>query len=134
MGKGQNMRLSFSYSFDSLHGSPLRDMSVKKSYNVRALPFIDTTMKHLTKLKLLSEDSPKTNFSAGCDSYDQSDNLFELKWRPNYSNKDRDPKSIYTKDLLCWAFQVARGMEYLSQKKAGYTTDKGRKLQKKIRT
>ncbi|XP_012350055.1 vascular endothelial growth factor receptor 1 isoform X3 [Apis florea] len=40
-------------------------------------------------------------------------------WRFNYRGdyKDHNLKPICTQDLLSWAFQVARGMEYLSQRK-----------------
>ena len=40
-------------------------------------------------------------------------------WRSNYRGdyKDRNLKPICTQDLLSWAFQVARGMEYLCQRK-----------------
>lgn len=40
-------------------------------------------------------------------------------WRSNYRGdyKDHNLKPICTQDLLSWAFQVARGMDYLSQRK-----------------
>ncbi|XP_012148216.1 PDGF- and VEGF-receptor related isoform X2 [Megachile rotundata] len=40
-------------------------------------------------------------------------------WRSNYRGdyKEHNLKPICTQDLLSWAFQVARGMEYLSQRK-----------------
>ncbi|XP_058810705.1 vascular endothelial growth factor receptor 1 isoform X2 [Phymastichus coffea] len=40
-------------------------------------------------------------------------------WRSNYRGdyKDGNLKPICTQDLLSWAFQVARGMEYLCQRK-----------------
>ncbi|XP_053989273.1 vascular endothelial growth factor receptor 1 isoform X1 [Hylaeus volcanicus] len=40
-------------------------------------------------------------------------------WRSNYRGdyKDYNLKPICTQDLLSWAFQVARGMEYLSHRK-----------------
>lgn len=40
-------------------------------------------------------------------------------WRSNYRGdyKDRNLKPICSQDLLSWAFQVARGMEYLCQRK-----------------
>ncbi|XP_031828557.1 PDGF- and VEGF-receptor related isoform X2 [Nomia melanderi] len=40
-------------------------------------------------------------------------------WRSNYHGdyKDYNLKPICTQDLLSWAFQVARGMEYLCQRK-----------------
>ncbi|KZC13755.1 Vascular endothelial growth factor receptor 1, partial [Dufourea novaeangliae] len=49
-----------------------------------------------------------------------SSNTFQTGWRSNYCGDDQDHnlKPIYNQDLLSWAFQVARGMEYLCQRKA----------------
>ncbi|XP_055298876.1 vascular endothelial growth factor receptor 1-like isoform X18 [Sitodiplosis mosellana] len=39
-------------------------------------------------------------------------------WRSNYQSDYKGPsRSVTTTDLLCWAFQVARGMEYLASRK-----------------
>ncbi|KAG7204953.1 hypothetical protein KM043_005341 [Ampulex compressa] len=47
-----------------------------------------------------------------------SNNSTQPGWRSNYRGdyKDHNLKPICTQDLLSWAFQVARGMEYLSQR------------------
>lgn len=48
-----------------------------------------------------------------------SNNSMQPGWRSNYHGdyKDSNLKPICTQDLLSWAFQVARGMEYLSQRR-----------------
>ncbi|XP_076749941.1 PDGF- and VEGF-receptor related [Xylocopa sonorina] len=48
-----------------------------------------------------------------------SNNSSQPAWRSNYRGdyKDQNLKPICTQDLLSWAFQVARGMEYLSQRR-----------------
>lgn len=39
-------------------------------------------------------------------------------WRSNYQSDYKGPRrSVTTTDLLCWAFQVARGMDYLASRK-----------------
>lgn len=41
-------------------------------------------------------------------------------WRSNYKgdyNYNKEARPISTSDLLTWSFQVARGMEYLANRK-----------------
>ena len=41
-------------------------------------------------------------------------------WRSNYRGDYRDEpdqQPLCTRDLLCWAFQIARGMDYLAKRK-----------------
>lgn len=40
-------------------------------------------------------------------------------WGSNYRGDYRDEleKPICTRDLICWAFQIAGGMEYLARRK-----------------
>ncbi|XP_029159072.1 vascular endothelial growth factor receptor kdr-like isoform X2 [Nylanderia fulva] len=62
-------------------------------------------------------DSQEINFSPdGCII---SNNSTQPAWRTNYPGdyKDQNLKPICTQDLLSYAFQVARGMEYLSQRR-----------------
>lgn len=65
-------------------------------------------------------DSQEINFSPeGCII---SNNSSQPGWRTNYPGdyKDQNLKPICTQDLLSYAFQVARGMEYLSQRRVNY--------------
>ncbi|XP_011299616.1 vascular endothelial growth factor receptor 1 isoform X1 [Fopius arisanus] len=62
-------------------------------------------------------DSQGVNMSP--DGMVLSNNSVQPAWRSNYRGdyKDSNLKPICTQDLLSWAFQVARGMEYLSQRR-----------------
>lgn len=47
-----------------------------------------------------------------------SNNSMQPEWRSNYrSDYKGTTRPVCTHDLLCWAFQVARGMDYLSSRK-----------------
>lgn len=48
-----------------------------------------------------------------------SNNSIQPEWRSNYRGdyREQSVKPICTQDLLCWAFQIARGMEYLASRK-----------------
>lgn len=55
---------------------------------------------------------------AGEDNPALSNNSTQPAWRSNYQSDYKGPKrSVTTTDLLCWAFQVARGMDYLASRK-----------------
>ncbi|GLV35679.1 PDGF- and VEGF-receptor related [Carabus blaptoides fortunei] len=56
--------------------------------------------------------------TGGEDSLILSNNSVQPEWRSNYRGDYKgDVRPISTHDLLCWAFQVARGMEYLASRK-----------------
>ncbi|XP_020798926.1 vascular endothelial growth factor receptor 1 isoform X6 [Drosophila serrata] len=46
-----------------------------------------------------------------------SNNSVQPAWRSNYKTDSTEAMSVTTVDLVSWAFQVARGMDYLSSKK-----------------
>lgn len=47
-----------------------------------------------------------------------SNNSVQPAWRSNYQSDYKGPsRSVTTTDLLCWSFQVARGMQYLASRK-----------------
>lgn len=47
-----------------------------------------------------------------------SNNSVQPAWRSNYKMDYKGPmRVITTTDLVCWSFQVARGMEYLASRK-----------------
>lgn len=69
--------------------------------------------------KTISSENPETS-SLGTESDDRSiaeDD--EPEWRCNYYGDYATAviKPFTTHDLICWAFQVARGMDYLASKK-----------------
>ncbi|CAH0548057.1 unnamed protein product [Brassicogethes aeneus] len=66
-----------------------------------------------TQMSSLSNNSePSEEFFLSNNSSIQPD------WRSNYKGDYKgNVKPICTKDLICWAFQVSRGMEYLASRK-----------------
>lgn len=47
-----------------------------------------------------------------------SNNSIQPEWRSNYRGDYKGTtRPVCTHDLLCWAFQVARGMDYLASRK-----------------
>ncbi|XP_051172490.1 vascular endothelial growth factor receptor 1-like isoform X2 [Leptopilina boulardi] len=55
----------------------------------------------------------------GTGEFSMSNTSSQPDWRTNYRGdyKDKNLRPICTQDLTSWAFQVARGMEYLSERK-----------------
>lgn len=54
----------------------------------------------------------------GEDNLVLSNNSVQPAWRSNYKMDYKGPmRSITTTDLVCWSFQVARGMDYLASRK-----------------
>ncbi|KRG02703.1 uncharacterized protein Dmoj_GI14251, isoform B [Drosophila mojavensis] len=51
------------------------------------------------------------------DDHVMSNNSIQPAWRSNYKTDSTEAMSVTTTDLISWAFQVARGMDYLSSKK-----------------
>lgn len=51
------------------------------------------------------------------DDHVMSNNSVQPDWRSNYRADNADAMTVTTTDLVSWAFQVARGMDYLSSKR-----------------
>jgi FMS-like tyrosine kinase 1 len=62
--------------------------------------------QHLFNLFLAEEDPMLSN------------NSEQPLWRTSYGMDYKGPaRPVCTSDLVCWAFQIARGMDYLSSRK-----------------
>ncbi|GJQ81452.1 Pvr [Trypoxylus dichotomus] len=100
--------LSRSFSVSSSHsqeGPPKEMMDYRSNYN---------GVMQTTEVTLVSM-SPSG--SQG-DEPLMSNNSIQPEWRSNYKGDYKgNVKPICTKDLLSWAFQVSRGMEYLASRK-----------------
>lgn len=51
------------------------------------------------------------------DDHVMSNNSVQPDWRSNYRADNAEAMTVTTTDLISWAFQVARGMDYLSSKR-----------------
>lgn len=61
-----------------------------------------------------------STFRAGSDGYLISKDMdVEPDWRSNYRGdyQNTTVRPIRTADLICWSFQIARGMDYLATRK-----------------
>lgn len=57
-------------------------------------------------------------FQLGEDNPVLSNNSVQPAWRSNYKMDYKGPaRTVTTTDILCWSFQVARGMQYLASRK-----------------
>ncbi|XP_017854588.1 vascular endothelial growth factor receptor 1 isoform X2 [Drosophila busckii] len=68
---------------------------------------VDTCATEATVMTTVPED----------DQLIMSNNSVQPAWRSNYRTDSTEAMSVTTNDLVSWAFQVARGMDYLSSKK-----------------
>ncbi|XP_060867787.1 vascular endothelial growth factor receptor 1 isoform X2 [Metopolophium dirhodum] len=89
--------------------------------------YLDYNIKSISKNPYYVNVPNKTNLSEKCDDSSTqigSDGYLvpdevEPEWRSNYRGdyKNLIVKPSCTHDLICWSFQVARGMEYLASRK-----------------
>lgn len=79
------------------------------------------------KINNTTEQREKKSTSVDPEGYMLPDEV-EPIWRNNYSGdyNSGDIEPLDTHDLLCWSFQVARGMEYLASKKVCSRNEKVR--------
>ena len=79
-----------------------------------------------TKANVTSHSSPSGNMRSDMSEMDSSgvfvtssSGQTSAGWRTNYRGdyRDQPTQPITTKDLICWAFQIARGMSYLAKRK-----------------
>ncbi|KAH8378483.1 hypothetical protein KR093_011649, partial [Drosophila rubida] len=68
---------------------------------------LDTCATEATVMTTVPED----------DHHVMSNNSIQPAWRSNYKTDSTEAMTVTTTDLVSWAFQVARGMDYLSSKK-----------------
>ncbi|CAH1182641.1 unnamed protein product [Phyllotreta striolata] len=67
---------------------------------------------------LVTGNTDVTTLTQGEDGVVLSNNSIQPEWRSNYKGDYKGKVNpISTKDLIAWAFQIARGMEYLASRK-----------------
>lgn len=70
---------------------------------------------------MLINRSLKSNIILGIEGEDNlvlSNSSVQPAWRSNYKMDYKGPvRTVTTTDLVCWSFQIARGMDYLASKK-----------------
>ncbi|XP_046651440.1 vascular endothelial growth factor receptor kdr-like isoform X2 [Daphnia pulicaria] len=105
--------------------SPMRSQSDSNDYNSGS-PTVATEMSFLS---MSPTGGRQSDLVEGVDSNghptltsipsNASGNHPYPPWRSNYRGDYRDlpEQPLCTRDLLCWAFQIARGMDYLARRK-----------------
>lgn len=69
-------------------------------------------------LKIYSSIYMYIDYIFGEDNLVLSNNSVQPAWRSNYKMDYKGPlRNVTTTDLICWSFQVARGMDYLASRK-----------------
>ncbi|XP_046395603.1 vascular endothelial growth factor receptor 1 isoform X2 [Ischnura elegans] len=114
--------LSFSTSASSQgsQGSQTKDGSVQ-DYRAAPVVKIDDSACNGVSGHIINTDMSFVSMSpsAGDECGVTGGSGTEPEWRTNYRGDygRRDVRPICTSDLICWAFQVARGIDYLASRK-----------------
>ncbi|XP_044748223.1 vascular endothelial growth factor receptor 1-like isoform X2 [Coccinella septempunctata] len=93
-----------------------RSSSGKSNVDGRRDSELCSTAKTESTIVSMSPNTDQVSVEEGVTS--SSSNNVQPEWRSNYkADYKGSVRPIATKDLLAWAFQVARGMEYLASRK-----------------
>ncbi|XP_071455264.1 vascular endothelial growth factor receptor 1-like isoform X2 [Hetaerina americana] len=92
-----------------------------QDYRAAPVVKVDDTACHGSNGQILSTDMSFVSMSpsAGDECGVTGGSGTEPEWRTNYRGDygRREVRPICTSDLICWAFQVARGIDYLASRK-----------------
>lgn len=117
VGVGNVLTFSFSLFFSPLCRVKYAALSFSPSHSNNS----DNTRSGVESVTY-TQDSQGVTLATGEISMSNTSSSSQPDWRTNYRGdyKDKNLRPICTQDLTSWAFQVARGMEYLSDRKVSF--------------